>query len=177
VYDVDEPNRKAFAALDELVVFMPTTTLTCGDSVDVEQMPGGIVEFQELVVALTDGCTMHSNGRLVFRGCSITRDNVNASEFTDYLGPITATVTLEGCVSTNAAEDSGLVSSSFSDSLAEPCIVLNSYVVSGPLENPYESHLVMKNLLIIGSVIEFGSEPTRHRSIHCANTYQGAVWW
>lgn len=134
VYDVNDPQRAAVVALDEIVVFMPTSGIACGTSIGIAQMSGGLVEFEELEFTLTDGCNLHSNSRLYFRGCSIIRDAVNDSGNNNSVGPISAVTTLDGCVSSNDANDSGLLSG---DTINNPAaghyLVLKSLISGGQL--------------------------------------------
>jgi hypothetical protein len=153
VYDNDEQQRAAFAALDNVLVFTPTTTITCGATVELTQMPAGIVEFQELAFELTDGCNIHSNERVYFRGCSIDLDDVNASGNNDIIGPISAVTTLDGCVTTNVAEDSGLLSNTLNNRTLEPYIVLNSYMTSGFLTNS-TAEASINYMIVLGSVLQ-----------------------
>lgn len=146
-YDESDETREAAAALDEIIVFMPASTISCGASVGITQMPGGVVEFEELAFTLTDGCNIHSNARLYFRGCSIDRDDVNASGDNDQQGPIAAISTLDGCVSSNAANDSGLFSDSVGN-VQEPFMLLKSYLAGGGLSGLANSTAVRQIVMI-----------------------------
>jgi hypothetical protein len=154
VYDNSNPQREAFAALDDVLVFLPTTTISCGTTVEIAQMPAGIVEFEELEFTLTDGCNIHSNERIYFRGCLIDRDDVNGSGNNDVTGPISSVATLDGCVITNAGADSGLLTDTMDNRNMEPMIVLNSYLVSGSIVgNEAFGGTMPKYMIVQGSAL------------------------
>lgn len=99
-YGVDA-SAVAFSVADVLTAFVPTSEITCALDVTLTQLDSGRdVEFEEIAFAGTTACNIHSPGRLVFRGCLI---DFAALSLTN-VGPISANVRVEGCVSTTGGD-------------------------------------------------------------------------
>lgn len=145
-------NRSSFKVGDSLQLFTPSPTITVDDACTLTTIEGGEVEFERLNINLVDKANIISKAsRLIFKGCIIDRDDVNASGENLEEGPITAIVTLSGCISTNTAEDSGCFTPSI-DRISEQVRILNSKFSGGTLFNT--NYFGGSNLLIAGSYLE-----------------------